>query len=131
MVMQQFAKLYIGNDAGVRFSLSPQTKTSRMYEKIIKTKDAVKQTLIDHPKTRDDDRLLILKVWKLQYPNLVDMSFRQFSELYLNKKFKDTESIRRSRQKIQEQHPALRGMIREERQDQEKIMRNLITGLDT
>lgn len=100
------------------------------FNRILKIKDVVKRVLEDHPETRDNDRLLILKVWKEQHPSLIDTSFRDFSVMYLDKKFMDTESIRRSRQKTQEQHPNLRGRNYVLRQQGEEEMRDLITGVE-
>lgn len=82
-----------------------------MINKIKNIKDTVRRILMNHPETRDDDNLLYLKVWAeqnpaLRYPNT---SFYGFAEDFLAERYADTESIRRTRQKLQEQHPELRG----------------------
>ena len=82
-----------------------------MINKIKNIKDTVRRILINHPETRDDDRLLCLKVWAEQNPNLRSpyTSFYGFAQDFLSEKYADTESIRRTRQKLQNQHPELRG----------------------
>jgi len=74
--------------------------------KIIKT---VEKILRDNPETRDNDRILILKVWNSQIAGLDQMAFWGFADRYLKGSFTDTESIRRTRQKLQELKPELRG----------------------
>jgi hypothetical protein len=94
-----------------------------MYKKIINIKDSVKKVLEEYPDTRDNDKLLILKVWKIAYPNLKDWSFREFAIKFINNEFPDPESIRRSRQKIQEQHPELKFRYANERMERCEEMR--------
>ncbi len=62
--------------------------------------------LTDFPDARDDDRLLLIHIWSRE-TNASDMeSF--FMEM-LDGKISHFESVRRMRQKLQEQHPNLRG----------------------
>lgn len=65
-------------------------------------KDKVMELLVNHPKTRENDNLLIAYVLKDMYglQNTFDIA------LYTNKNI--YESIRRSRAKIQETNPNLR-----------------------
>ncbi len=78
---------------------------------ITKVSEIVEQILIDHPATRESDELLILKVWAVQHPQIrnKEFPFMMFASGFINKKFHSTESIRRSRQKIQEKREDLRG----------------------
>lgn len=80
-------------------------------------KGIVKKFLTEIPETRDDDNLLVLKVWAFQEPKLrhKKTTFIGFSSLFLKGKFFSTESIRRSRQKWQEECPELRGKKYNER----------------
>lgn len=83
-----------------------------MLNKIDNMKDLVTQFLQNYPETRDNDRLLMLKVWAHECPNLrnSDTSFKGgFAEPFLGGSFADPESIRRTRQKVQEANPFLRG----------------------
>lgn len=79
--------------------------------KIIQIAPTVKKILIDNPETRDSDELLILKVWAEQNPSLRMslFTFRRFAKSFIKGDFANTESIRRSRQKIQQEFPKLRG----------------------
>ena len=78
---------------------------------LIIVKDLVKEILTAEPETRDNDNLLVLKVWKKQQPLLSekDLSFWTFAIDFKNGKFASTESVRRVRQKMQEEHAELRG----------------------
>lgn len=86
-------------------------KYETMIRKIHNIKETVRRILINHPETRDDDHLLYLKVWAEQNPQLRTPSttFYGFAQDFLAERYADTESIRRTRQKLQEQHPELRG----------------------
>lgn len=74
-------------------------------------KGIVKKFLIECPKTRDNDNLLILKCWAFQDSRLRNpkTTFVGFATEFLKGKFFSAESIRRSRQKHQEENPELRG----------------------
>ena len=89
----------------------------------------VKKILIQRPDTRDSDELLVLKVWCHQMPKLWKdggLSFMQFGEIFKNKELASTESIRRSRQKLQQEFPELRGKYYKERnKNQEQVKEDL------
>lgn len=74
-------------------------------------KETVKSLLDKHPACRDNDNLLILKVWAKQQPQLrsQDFTFVAFGSAFMRGEFASTESIRRVRQKMQEEFPHLRG----------------------
>ena len=98
---------------------------------ITKVSEIVEQVLIDHPETRESDEMLILKVWAFQNPEIRSKSFSfiDFSHGFLRKKFHSTESIRRSRQKIQEIRADLRGLNYKNRKThQAEIKRQLKQG---
>lgn len=103
-----------------------------MINKIDNITKTVKWLLQRFPETRDNDRLLIVKVWAEQNPQLRDgISFKQWAVDYISDNYADAESIRRSRQKIQEQHPELRGKSYAERQRLESKVRQGIVELNT
>lgn len=88
------------------------------------------------PETRDNDSLLIAAIWKYTLlqsdldPNSITASefLRTFARTTV---LPNTESIRRSRQKIQEQHPELRGQRYKARQGEEETeTRNEIRSWD-
>ena len=82
-----------------------------MIRRIKSIKNIVKKILTEEFDARDNDRLLICKVWAEQDPEIriKNYSFVHFAKKYIKGEFADTESIRRIRQKLQEQHPELRG----------------------
>ncbi len=95
---------------------------------IIKIKDAVAHFLINEPQTRDNGHLLQLKVWAEQMPELRDKktSFWDFATVYMKGELASSESIRRCRQKLQEIHPALRGIKYQQRhENQENVKEQL------
>ena len=102
-----------------------------MVEKIKNIQDTVARLLFEQPDTRDDDKLLILKVWAEQNPLLrhPKYSFLGFAVDFLEGKYAEPESIRRSRQKIQEKYPSLRGGKYYERHKEELCMREEIKKL--
>jgi hypothetical protein len=87
--------------------------------KITKTVEAVRMILSEFPETRDNDRLLILKIWAAQEKQLRDegYSFMRFAKKFLDGNFIDTETVRRCRQKLQEMQPGLRGKSYRTRHD--------------
>jgi hypothetical protein len=104
-----------------------------MWTKIDNIKKTVLKILMEEPETRDNDRLLILKVWAIQNPLLRthSMTFREFSIHFIAGRYTDTESIRRLRQLIQMRHPELRGKFYKERKkDLNKEMRDNINTTD-
>ena len=77
----------------------------------MKTKDKVEFLLETLPYLRDDDNKLLLKVWAFQNPKLRDKDFYfiDFAMDLMKDKYANSESVRRSRQKLQEQNEELRG----------------------
>ena len=104
-----------------------------MINKIISIKETVKAILINFPDTRDNDRLLMLKVWSTENNLLRDKNypFYDFALGFIKKDYSDPESIRRSRQKIQEIYHELRGKTWSIRQNEkEDEMRREIPKMD-
>lgn len=89
-----------------------------MIQKFIKTKDKVKSMLIKSPHLRDDDNKLIANFYfheseaDLRTQTAIDFLFDFSIGKYTN-----PESIRRCRQKIQEENPELRGESWERKQN--------------
>lgn len=73
--------------------------------------ELVTRWLKDSPSTRDDDALLCATIWwfEAQYQNMVELSINQFLFEYSRGTFTPAETITRSRRKVQEMHPELRG----------------------
>lgn len=90
---------------------------SILIKKIKNLKPVVLKCLEQIPETRDDDRLLILKIWAHQNPDLRnnDYSFIDFAGGFLKNSYADPESIRRTRQKLQQEIPEVRGKLYSQR----------------
>lgn len=87
----------------------------------------VEDVLARYAVTRDDDKLLIGSIYALYYD--VDMN-APFKEVLLNDKLPSFESIRRCRQKAQEEHAELRGRRNKERLEAQKDYVNYARGED-
>ena len=77
-------------------------------EKMKTLTEKVHWMLTMYPDTRDDDRLLIYKIYKEYY----HISHQTFLEVLRMEGLPSFESIRRCRQKIQEEDETLRGTKR-------------------
>jgi len=97
-----------------------------MIKKIKKIKPVVERLLKEKPECRDNDQLLILCVWARQNPQLRQSmyAFKSFAFMFLKNGYANTESIRRSRQKVQEEQPELRGKSYKGRKNAEEDMRD-------
>lgn len=81
-------------------------------------KDLIKRLLTDYPQLRGNDRRLYLAVlWKLGYP--LDVSIKDF---FNDDSYPNYESVRRCRQKTQEENPELlpEDKIQKAREEAEK-----------
>jgi hypothetical protein len=72
----------------------------------MKTIDRVMHFLNTDPRTRDNDELLTALIW---HRETTTTSTLQFLTEYSERKYTSAESIRRCRQKLQEEFPGLRG----------------------
>ena len=83
-------------------------------EKVKRRSDEVEkmvtQVLIETPITRDDDRLLIWFIWRMQYPRLDKYTLEMFRSAFLGGILIPPESITRARRKVQEVRLDLRGL---------------------
>ena len=73
----------------------------------MKTIDKVLKLLNEDPRTRDSDELLTALIWWKECDK--DMTVFGFLMNYSKKFYTSAESIRRCRQKLQEEFPGLRG----------------------
>jgi hypothetical protein len=90
-------------------------------------KDRVKALLEKHPHLRDSDNKLIATIWKYDLMGLCEnLSAMDFLKLYAEGELTNSESIRRVRQKIQEENPDLRGTVNEARQKEGEAVRKEI-----
>lgn len=68
----------------------------------MKLYDLIKKLLEEDEKMRDDDRLLMWEVWKLEGKSMYYITMENFMTAT------STETIRRTRQKVQQDNPRLR-----------------------
>lgn len=94
------------------------------------TASIVNELLRQFPKTRDNDFLLVLRTWILELgPSATEemkQCFRTLLNAYEHKAISNFESVRRSRQKLQEENPELRGQKYHARQEQAELFRKEI-----
>ena len=76
----------------------------------IPLRNKVKELLENYLDLRDNDYALIIKVWEFYHPLGVDLEYSQFANMFASGKLISPESIRRTRQKIQEIYPHTRGV---------------------
>lgn len=93
-------------------------------------KDRVKYLLAAWPHLRNNDNKLIANIWnqdllKMGHNNAT-LSASNFLALYATGQLSNAETIRRVRQKIQEENPELRGTAYSERQKQGEEVRKEI-----
>lgn len=77
--------------------------------KLKETKNIVESILNINPRTRDCDNLLIVEVYEHISPGITERPFKEVAMLGgYNDSFPTFETIRRTRQKVQEKKPHLR-----------------------
>lgn len=83
-------------------------------------KRKIASILMNHSKAMDDDNLLQALVWKGEMANNPSMSAMDFLRLYAAGSFTSPETIRRTRQRLQEEYPHLRGSKYKVRHDHQE-----------
>jgi len=86
-------------------------------------KKQVKEILISKPSTRDNDNELIAIIWDSECPHY---RFDDFLFNFSKGRYTSAETIRRARQKLQEQNEYLRGETYNERQRKGEEVRQTI-----
>ena len=81
----------------------------------MKTKDIVKNLLIQRPHLRDSDPKLIATYWfnelKKKNINPSEINGLEFMKLFADSKLTNIKTIERMRRKLQEESPELRGKL--------------------
>jgi CMP-N-acetylneuraminic acid synthetase len=102
----------------------------KLISEMAKIKDRVKALLVKHPHLRDSDNRLIANIWNqdllLMGLNKENITGNKFLVLYATNELTNAETIRRVRQKIQEENPDLRGTVNEARQKEGEEVRKTI-----
>ena len=79
----------------------------------MKTKETIKNILLNKPHLRDNDNKLICTYWFRELANkninAKDITALEFLHKYADNKLTNAETIRRMRAKLQEECPELRG----------------------
>ena len=104
--------------------LGAEAKAQYMMKTIFNmtTLNQVLTLLNEVPLTRDNDELLTAIIWYNE-ANLDNSSIdaKSFLKMYSERKFTSAESIRRCRQKLQEETPGLRGRSYAQRHKKSRI----------
>ena len=79
----------------------------------------VKQRLENSTKMRDDDALLMADIWRQELAELGAKSVFDVLNAIAGRMVTSPESIRRSRQKVQQDYPNLRGTVYNQRHAKE------------
>lgn len=80
-------------------------------------KEKVYKLLLNNGNLRNSDQKLIATIWFSECKNLNVMTAFDFLQKFSKGEFTNPESIRRTRQKVQEEIPALRGTNYKKRQE--------------
>ena len=91
---------------------------------------SVKKLLAESPRYRDNDKLLIARIWweemKSKGIDPEKATARQLMDLMVDDRVTQPDTIKRARRKVQEHFPNLRGIIRTHRmQKQDKVKENI------
>jgi hypothetical protein len=105
-------------------------KESKMLTDIKKVRGKVIELLDEYPNTRDSDKLLWL-AYLVTYHDLRnvigDLAYTRMKEIVMDKNTASMESIRRVRQKIQEDGLYL-GTKRKQKKEESKVVREYFKG---
>lgn len=82
-----------------------------MITKIKNIKNTVFEVLKTEPETRDNDRLLMFKIWAIQNKELKNNKYSlwHFAQDFIKGRYADPESIKTNRQILQKRHVSLQG----------------------
>ena len=100
-----------------------------MLKKINAIHDLVKHYLTTTPRHRDNDNSLIATIWAKECGGMsaiTNISAYEFLKMFSEKKLTNPETIRRARQRIQQENPELRGETYFERQQEAKYVKQNI-----
>tara|TARA_R110001592_G_scaffold136690_2_gene353997 strand:- start:1452 stop:1793 length:342 start_codon:yes stop_codon:yes gene_type:complete len=93
---------------------------------VIKQKDLIWGLLLNNPRFRDNDQALISHIWSLEIPNLQNVDGAYVLTLLANKQLSNPVSIWRTRQKVQQEIPALRGALYHKRHAAAEVVKKEI-----
>lgn len=105
-----------------RFKLK-RMKIQSYFEQMLRIYPLIADILLKQPDTRDDDNILCFRVWKRQGAR-ERWSFKKLKYNVIINKLASPETIGRSRRRLQEKNPHLRGALYKQRHNAEENMRN-------
>ena len=96
--------------------------------KIKDLKPLVREILYKFPEARDNDRILVLKVWAYQVPELRQkgLLFNDFAVAFIKGEFYESKTIERTRRTVQRIYPETRGLKYAERHAEAEAVRTEI-----
>jgi predicted transcriptional regulator len=100
-----------------------------MIKKMKSNKAKIEKMLKERKSLRDSDNQLIKAVWISQVKTLNNMSAADLLNMLASGRLVNPETVRRCRQKIQEENPSLRGKTYRMRKSIGKEMKKDIKGL--
>jgi hypothetical protein len=95
---------------------------------ILKIKDRIQVLLERYPHLRDDDHKLIANVWH-QELNYLNIPQQETLSAIAENKLSNPESIRRSRQGLQQKYPALRGASYNKRHNHIEVVKEQLKAI--
>ena len=104
------------------FKLKRSKSYSSIYEQVVRISPLVADILKKDVAARDDDNILLIKVWKRRGIK-ENSSFKKFKYKLIMGRIGLPESIMRSRRLLQKRHPSLRGLLYAERHEAEELMK--------
>ena len=102
-------------------SIQPIVDENYVVYEMMKIKPLVIKILTERLATRDDDNLLLTILWQEQAKSKIN-TYIEFSDLLLRKQLTTPETVTRTRRKLQEMYPELRGFSYEKRKNAEKLV---------
>ena len=95
---------------------------------------SVKKLLAESPRYRDNDKLLIARIWweemKSKGIDPEKATARQLMDLMVDDRVTQPDTIKRARRKVQEHFPNLRGIIRTHRMQKQNKVKESIRNLN-
>lgn len=89
---------------------------------VLSKKDHVMSLLSFYPHLRDDDNKLIANIWHSEIKN--NITAFEFLKGFSEGKYSNPESVRRIRQKLQEEFPKLRGKKWKQRHSEQENVKD-------
>ena len=100
-----------------------RVKSQSYFEQMLKIYPLVAKVLTKDFDTRDDDNVLDFRIWKRQGAK-ESWTFKKLKYNVIMGRLASPSTIERSRRRLQEKNPSLRGKMYKQRHNAEEAMRN-------